>query len=76
MIDLNAPGRAPVAKRRPRVPLEPWMVDEARQAARTPFVIGCRGKAVKSIARAFHALAARAGLPDVTPQVLRHPVGA
>jgi integrase len=78
MIDLNAPGRAQTAKRRPRVPIEAWMIEaliEARREAKTPFVIECRGEPVKSIARAFHALAVRAGLPDVTPHVLRHTVG-
>lgn len=74
MIDLNAPGRAQTAKRRPRVPIDAWMVDALKEA-QTPFVIECRGKPVKSIARAFHALAVRAGLPDVTPHVLRHTVG-
>lgn len=78
MIDLNPPGRAQTAKGRPRVPMDPWVIKELRAAkeeAKTEFVIECRGKAVQSIARAFHALATRAGLPDVSPHVLRHTVG-
>lgn len=78
MIDLNEPGRTQTAKRRPRVPVDAWMLDELRKAhkvAKTPFVIECRGKEVGSIAKAFRAVAVRARLPDVTPHVLRHTVG-
>lgn len=45
---------------------------EAHGHAMTPCVIEWAGKQVKSIKRSFADSAMRAGLPDLTPHVLRH----
>lgn len=77
-INLNPPGRAQTTKGRPRVPLDPWMLEALQaqqQQARTPFVIEFKGERVLSIAKGFRSLAASAGMPDITPHVLRHTVG-
>jgi len=47
-------------------------LSEAREGAVTPWVVEYAGRRVTTIKRGFNAAAARAGLPDVTPHVLRH----
>lgn len=48
-----------------------WL-EKARKAAETKFVIEWAGDRVRSIKRSFREAARRAGLPCVTPHVLRH----
>lgn len=45
---------------------------EAQKAALSPYVIEYAGKRVTSIKKAFARTAKKAGMPDVTPHVLRH----
>lgn len=76
-IDFNEPGKPRTRKKRAAVPVTPELAEAlhaARMGARTPFVIEYAGKPVKSIKKAFQRAAVRAGLPDVTPHVLRHSV--
>lgn len=76
-IDFNDPTKPRTRKKRAVVPIAPELLEplqEARRGARTPFVIEYAGKPVRSVKKAFHRAAVRAGLPDVTPHVLRHSV--
>lgn len=62
-------------KGRASVYINDWLLGALRTAyeARTcEYVIEWGGKPLKSIKRAFEAAAIRAGIPDVTPHVLRH----
>lgn len=45
---------------------------EAQKAALSPYVIEYAGQRVASIKKAFARTARKAGMPDVTPHVLRH----
>lgn len=45
---------------------------EAQKSALSPYVIEYAGKRVASIKKAFQRTARKAGMPDVTPHVLRH----
>lgn len=63
------------AKGRATVPMLPDLAEvlqEARRGALTDHVVEYGGKPVASIKKAFKAAAARAGLEDVSPHVLRH----
>lgn len=74
-IDLNPPGRAQTAKRRPIVPLHPKLREHLLRAharATCPFVISHNGEPVGSIKTGFNSAADRAGIPDCTPHMLRH----
>jgi len=71
-IHYTAAGRQ---KRRATVPINDTLLpalQEAQQAALTPFVIEYGGKPVASIKKAFATACDRAGLVDVSPHVLRH----
>jgi integrase len=76
-IDFNVPGKPRTRKRRPEVPITPELsaaLHEAKKGAQTPYVVEYAGKPVRSIKKAFRRAAIRAGLPDVSPHVLRHSV--
>lgn len=76
-IDFNEPGKPRTRKKRAEVPVTPELakaLEVAKMGARTPFVIEYAGKRVGSVKKGFARAAARAGLPDVTPHVLRHSV--
>lgn len=74
-IDFNVPGRPRTRKKRPEVPITPELaaaLHEAKKGAQTPYVIEYAGKPVRSIKKAFHRAAVKAGMPSVSPHVLRH----
>lgn len=76
-IDFNDPTKPRTRKKRAVVPIAPELVEplqEARIGARTAFVIEYAGKPVRSIKKGFHRAAVKAGMPKVTPHVLRHSV--
>lgn len=71
-------GRAQTAKQRPTVPIpRPLLIllRAARRTARNPYVVTWRNRPVESCRTGFRTAAARAGLPGVTPHVLRHTAG-
>lgn len=68
-------GRSVGNKRRATVPMTDTaraVLEDAREASTTDFVVEWAGGPVGSIKRAFRNLAERAGLEGVTPYVLRH----
>jgi integrase len=78
-IDFNAGlidlGKVPGGKGRAIVPIAADLLPlltEARKAATCSFVIEHGGKPVASVKTGTRAAARRAGLPGVTPHVLRH----
>lgn len=76
-IDFNEPGKPRTRKKRAEVPITPELakaLGEAKRGARTDYVIEYAGEPVRSVKKAFHRAAVRAGMPDVTPHVLRHSV--
>jgi integrase len=71
-VDL---GPAPGGKGRAVVPMNDELrpvLEEAREAATCPFVVEFAGRQVGSVKTGTRAAARRAGLPGVTPHVLRH----
>lgn len=73
-IDLNPPGRAQTAKRRPVVPIGDALLAELQSAfaARTSvYVIERAGKPVRSVRKAFLAASQRSGV-HASPYTLRH----
>lgn len=74
-IDFNVPGRVVTRKRRATVPIADHLAEvlqEAKSAALSPYVVEFAGGPVKSIKHGFHNAAVRAGLKGVTPHTLRH----
>jgi integrase len=75
LIHFNPPGRRQTSKRRVVVPINDTLLPaliEAREIAETEHVIEHSRHRVGSIKKAFARAAARAGMPEVTPHVLRH----
>lgn len=75
VIDLREPGRRLTTKGRAVVPINETAraeLEVARGAAMTNHVIEYAGQPVGSIKKGVAAAAKRAGLPWVTPHVLRH----
>jgi integrase len=75
LIAFNPPGRRQTTKRRVVVPINDSLhtaLTEAKAAAQTEWVIEYDGQRVGSIKKAFARTAERAGMPEVTPHVLRH----
>lgn len=73
-IDLNPPGRAQTAKRRPVVPIGDTLLTELQSAFATRtsvYVIERAGKPVRSVKKAFFAASQRSGV-HATPYTLRH----
>lgn len=71
LIDLNPPGRAQTAKRRPVVPISDElfeMLEQINPDNDMAFVLGHSG----NIRKTFTTAVERAGLEDVTPHTLRH----
>jgi integrase len=76
-IDFNEPGKPRTRKKRAVVPITPQLaaaLHEAKRGARTPYVIEYAGQPVRSVKKGFHRAAVKAGMPEVTPHVLRHSV--
>ncbi len=72
LIDL---GQAPGGKGRAVVPIGAKLrpiLEEARAAATCPYVVEYAGIRVASVKTGTRAAARRAGLPGVTPHILRH----
>lgn len=68
-------GDVPRRKGRATVPMNDTAraaLLEAQKSALSPYVIEYAGKRVASIKKAFQRTARKAGMPDVTPHVLRH----
>jgi integrase len=76
-IDFNDPTKPRTRKRRAEVRITPELaaaLDEAKKGSHSDYVIEYAGKPVQSIKKAFHRAAVRAGMPEVSPNVLRHSV--
>ena len=74
-IDFREPGRPKSRKGRTRVPINDTLraaLAVAHGLRETEHVIEWAGRRVKSIKTGFNAAAGRAGMPEVTPHVLRH----
>lgn len=74
-IDLEDPGISAPHKGRAIVPMTNSLraaLSGARSGALTPFVIEWAGKRVISVKKGLASAARRAGLPHVTPHMLRH----
>lgn len=74
-IDFLPPGRVQTAKRRPVVPITAALRPELEQAMRETnlgYVVEYGGNRLLSIKKTFATTARRAGLPGITPYVLRH----
>lgn len=75
IIDFREPGRVRTRKRRVPVPINDTLhgaLVEAKALSTTETVIEWAGARVERIKHAFRDTALRAGLPGVTPHVLRH----
>lgn len=75
LIDLIDPEIRITNKRRATVPMNDTLravLLQAKQAAQTDHVVEYHGKPVDDIKKAFQRCAKRAGLPRVTPHILRH----
>lgn len=75
VIDLFDPGRDRTRKGRAAVRMTPMLHEallDARAGALTGHVIEWAGAPVASVKKGFAAAARRAGLPGVSPHVLRH----
>lgn len=76
-IDFTDPDMAITKKRRTVVPVGRGTLTalrNARQFAETDYVIEYMGKPIKNIRRTFMEAAETAGLPWVTPHILKHSV--
>jgi integrase len=68
-------GEAETKKRKPPVRIPPGLLSHMkrwRDRNRQTYVVEWRRRPVKDVDKAFRKAAAAAGLPDVTPHVLRH----
>jgi integrase len=75
LIDLRDPDRIGPAKGRAIVPMTNALrvaLQEARAGALSPYVIEWAGQRVASVKKGLAAAAKRAGLPHVSPHMLRH----
>lgn len=75
LIDFNAPGRVRTNKRRAIVPINNILyatLKEALEAAQTDYVIEYGNSPVIDIKGSFNRVAEKAGMPWVTPHVMRH----
>jgi integrase len=75
VIDFREPGRAQTRKRRKLVRINDTLAEaltQAQSVATTEYVIEWAGDRIDRIKHGFARSAARAGLTDVTPHVLRH----
>lgn len=75
IISLKNPFDKVRRKGRGTVPINDQLFEElekAKREAQSPFVIEWAGSPVKSIKRGIRAAGAAAGLPEVSPHVLRH----
>ena len=71
LLVLNPSGRVRTSKRRPAVPIGDDLLpvlQRAHREATTPFVLDHSG----SIRTAWGTVVTRAGMPEITPHVLRH----
>lgn len=75
LIDFNPPGRQQTNKKRVAVKISDSLhvaLQEAKEFSLTDYVIEFNGKPVQDVKRAFQRAARKAGLPWVTPHILRH----
>jgi integrase len=75
IISLKNPFDKVKRKGRATVPINDQLYDElvkAKEVALSPFVIEWAGHPVKSIKRGIKAAGVAAGLPEISPHVLRH----
>lgn len=75
IINLRNPFDRSRRKGRATVPINDQLFSallEAKKAALSPFVVEWAGKPVASIKKGLKAAATAAGLPEVSPHVLRH----
>lgn len=75
LIDFRVPGRRVTKKRRTVAPMTRKvrrMLEHAHRRSNNRHVITWGGERIDRIAKAFIAQAAKAGIKDVSPHVLRH----
>ncbi len=75
LIDLIDPEIRQTNKRRATVPMNDTLravLLQAKEAAQTDHVVEYHGQPVDDIKKSFQRCAKRAGLPKVTPHILRH----
>lgn len=75
LINLIDPDIRQTNKRRSIIPMNDTLravLIQAKEAAQTNHVVEYHGKPVADIKKAFQRCAKRAGLPNVTPHILRH----
>jgi integrase len=75
VLHLPDPDRPHAGKTRPTVPINATLakaLSEAQKAATIDHVIEWSGHRVGNVKESFKAAAARAGMPWITPHVLRH----
>lgn len=75
MIDFNPPGRIATKKRRVPAKINDILytvLEDALILRQTPYVIEYAGSRVIDIKTGFNRAAKEAGLPQVTPHILRH----
>lgn len=75
MIDFNPPGRIETKKRRVPAKINDILyqaLGEAIVLRSTPYVIEYAGAPLKEIGQAFRRSSKKAGMPWVTPHILRH----
>jgi integrase len=75
IIKLRNPFDRATRKGRATVPINDQLYEElaeAKKAALSPFVIEWAGEPVKSVKRGLKAAGIAAGLPEISPHVLRH----
>jgi integrase len=74
-INFLPTGKLQTNKRRPMVPITPTLRDELALAvseSRSGYIVEKNGLPLQSMRKAFARAAKRAGLPGITPYVLRH----
>ncbi len=74
-INFLPTGKIQTNKRRPMIPITPTLRDELSVAiseSRSGYIIEKDGLPLQSMRKAFARAANRAGLPGITPYVLRH----
>jgi integrase len=75
LISYPDPNRPKTKKRRATVPMNAMLREaliEAREIARTEYVVEFRKRKLASVKKGFAVAVRSAGLEDVTPHVLRH----
>ena len=76
VLSLNPPGRIQNKKYRPMVPICDTLDGWLPGAMQSEYLVNWRGRKISIIHKSFKSVAARAGMPDIYPYVIRHTMGA